>query len=305
MQHNKETCIRCNESKVKEYDFYRTKTQYWGDENGRRWQRNVCPQCALKPKTPILNICNYCNIEFTTYHRTSKVCSSKCRKKLLDKETGYSFKYNRSKSKTGDRYVDCIICNTNFHTRFAHKKTCSDECSKKNQVLNTKNHIKNKRKLKRTLRPPKVIKSPKICLVCPNIIIRGKYCFDHTPKYKKVSHNKICVTCGNNYISKSKKSVYCKPNCSPSKRLRKRIEKFRDIPNMPKWVNKDELKEILELRPSKDYHLDHIVPLNGELVSGLHVPWNLQWLTKEDNLLKSNRFDGTYENESWKNLKNY
>lgn len=37
--------------------------------------------------------------------------------------------------------------------------------------------------------------------------------------------------------------------------------------------------------------VDHIIPLQGELVSGLHVLNNLQYLTESDNKAKRNRID--------------
>lgn len=38
------------------------------------------------------------------------------------------------------------------------------------------------------------------------------------------------------------------------------------------------------------WHVDHVIPLQGRLVSGLHTPYNLQVIPGRDNMSKSNRF---------------
>ena len=57
----------------------------------------------------------------------------------------------------------------------------------------------------------------------------------------------------------------------------------------PIWSEKEAIKQFYINCP-KGYHVDHIIPLRGKTVSGLHVLSNLQYLTAHENLTKGNSF---------------
>jgi hypothetical protein len=68
----------------------------------------------------------------------------------------------------------------------------------------------------------------------------------------------------------------------------------------PKWLTTSQLDEIKAMYVLADeltkstgipHQVDHIVPLQGSNVCGLHVPWNLQVIAASKNASKGNKFD--------------
>lgn len=57
----------------------------------------------------------------------------------------------------------------------------------------------------------------------------------------------------------------------------------------PSWANLEKIKEFY-LNCPKGYAVDHIIPFYNELVCGLHVENNLQYLTKSENSSKGTKF---------------
>lgn len=66
----------------------------------------------------------------------------------------------------------------------------------------------------------------------------------------------------------------------------------------PKWLSYEQLQyfefmkakaKAMTARTGIRHVVDHVIPLRGKNVRGLHVPWNLQILTNSENSRKSNK----------------
>jgi len=66
----------------------------------------------------------------------------------------------------------------------------------------------------------------------------------------------------------------------------------------PRWLSKEDREQIRRIydvrqkvskRTGVEHHVDHIVPLKGENICGLHVPWNLAIIPAKMNLSKGNK----------------
>lgn len=93
-----------------------------------------------------------------------------------------------------------------------------------------------------------------------------------------------------NQKSQSERYRRWQQNNKDKVRLKSAMERAARLQRIPPWANIDEIKDFY-LKCPEGYHVDHIIPLRGEEVSGLHVIENLQYLIAKENLSKGNRFD--------------
>lgn len=94
-------------------------------------------------------------------------------------------------------------------------------------------------------------------------------------------------------ICKACKQVKCKAHYVDNKSdyiakdAKRRASKLNAT---PKWSQDYDIKEFYKNRPD-GYHVDHIIPLQSDIVCGLHIINNLQYLPASENLKKGNRLE--------------
>jgi len=125
-----------------------------------------------------------------------------------------------------------------------------------------------------------------------------KYSMNQRAEYRRQHYLKNKQT----YLDRAKKQPKSKTNeykknwkkKNPAKVVHHgRLRKRRLQKATPKWLSKSHWKKMhgfyteaqrLTIETGIEHHVDHIVPLSGKKVRGLHVPWNLRVLTAKANM---------------------
>jgi 5-methylcytosine-specific restriction endonuclease McrA len=123
---------------------------------------------------------------------------------------------------------------------------------------------------------------------------REKYANEAEYREKVATQKKTAYDNRQAEINQARRERWANDPNNPARKYYRR----KDVKDKtPKWVNLDVILEVHAKCP-KGYEVDHIVPLRGVIdgrrVSGLHVPWNLQYLTPTENRKKKNRITEEY-----------
>lgn len=128
---------------------------------------------------------------------------------------------------------------------------------------------------------------------------RDKYLRRHSEKNENPEAKVAKKEYNKNYVEKNREELSAKRRArsdyNSMKSAERRALKLSASINLSD-EHKKEMRDIYWLASDlrkvtgEQYDVDHIVPINGKLICGLHVPWNLQILPSDINKSKSNSF---------------
>lgn len=128
---------------------------------------------------------------------------------------------------------------------------------------------------------------------CSNLNFSLSYCDKHYRGYKRhgsAEHiNPKCNRDGKYKERARAKTAQWKKNNRVTYNAYLASRKTRVRQATPKWSNLAAVRAFY-LKCPPGHHVDHIIPINGKNVSGLHIIENLQYLPAAINLQKSNKF---------------
>jgi|GEM_PF-1160421 len=219
--------------------------------------------------------------------------------KDLEKIVGLNWPIRKDAKVSKEKLIDCWSAyrkdsEYNFYN-YTHSNSLGIAYKKifiniiKNNIQSWKNYILN-------------LYNYKYCYKCGKLKKLNEFTLS---KHTMSNHESECKDCKKNYyqnnkeniLERSKKHYQNNKEKYAAKDAKRRAAKLN---RTPAWLTEQDLKDIesfytktqeLTEETGIQHHVDHIIPLQGELISGLHVPSNLQILPAKENLQKGNKFE--------------
>lgn len=134
------------------------------------------------------------------------------------------------------------------------------------------------------------------------ICSRCKQCLPITSFYRKGKSNfqSWCKTCKLETLPKDRSAKWRKkyPHKHAATQSLRRSKRVSAMPSWDKELTLFLIEEAHHLRGMRDsltnikWHVDHIIPLQGKFVTGLHVWNNIEVIPAKENLKKGNSYNG-------------
>lgn len=129
-----------------------------------------------------------------------------------------------------------------------------------------------------------------ICIECYRIVTNAAY----------IKNPRVLLSPAQKRINRLASLKKCRQKTKAKNAAKEALRRAHKLNATPKWLSSFQLDSIKNYYDAAEYfretfgdsiEVDHIIPLKGENVSGLHVPWNLQLLPKLQNMKKGNRLE--------------